>query len=169
MGTSFPHPASITQSMSPRVEAVLRAEGLRIPIVAARWNELVTERLVAGAERALRMHGLDDPEVFWVSGTWEVPVVAHSLIEEGADAVVCVGCILQGDTIHAQQLSNSVAAALAELTLRTGAPISWGILTCATTEEALERAGMKKGNKGAEAALAALEAVCQKEKRNRSV
>lgn len=154
--------------MSPRIEAVLNAEGLRIPIVAARWNEFVTERLVAGAERALRMHGLDDPEVFWVSGTWETPVQAHALIEEGADAVICVGCILQGDTIHAQQLSNSVAATIAELSLRTGVPITWGILTCQTQEEAIERAGMKKGNKGEEAALAALEAACQRRKRNRN-
>ncbi len=155
--------------MCPKVEAVLRAEGLRIPIVAARWNEFITERLAEGAQRALRMHGLDDPEVFWVSGTWEVPVLAHSLIEDGVDAVVCVGCILQGQTIHAQQLSNSVAAALSDLALRTGVPVTWGILTCATQDAALERAGMKHGNKGEQAALAALEAVCQKEKRNRRV
>ncbi|MER3413440.1 MAG: 6,7-dimethyl-8-ribityllumazine synthase [Armatimonadota bacterium] len=155
--------------MCPRVEAVLNAEGFRIPIVAARWNELVTERLAAGAERALRMHGIHDPEVFWVSGTWEVPVLVHALIEEGADAVVCVGCVLRGDTIHAQQLSNSVAGAVADLMMRTGVPVTWGILTCATQEEALERAGLKKGNKGEEAALAAIEAVCQKKKRSRSV
>lgn len=155
--------------MPPSIEPLLNASGLRIPIVAARWNELITERLAEGAQRALRMHGMDDAEVLWVAGAWEIPVLAHALIEQRADAVVCVGCILQGDTIHAQQLSNSVTAALADLALRTGVPIAHGILTCKTHEEALQRAGLKLGNKGEEAALAALYAVCQIENRTRSV
>ncbi len=146
--------------MSPRIEAVLNAEGFRLPIVASRWNEFITAQLVEGAARALRMHGLEDPEVVWVPGTWEIPIVAHRLLEEGADGVVCVGCILQGATIHAAQLSNAVAAALADLSLRMAKPITWGVLTCATQEEAIERAGMKMGNKGEEAALALLEVVC---------
>jgi 6,7-dimethyl-8-ribityllumazine synthase len=103
------------------------------------------------------MQGEPQCEVVWVSGSWEIPIAALASAKSGVDGVVCVGCILQGATIHAQQLSNGVAAALGELTLRTGVPMTWGVLTCATQEEAIERAGMKLGNKGEEAAFAALE------------
>ena len=135
------------------------ASGLRFAVVASRWNEFVTERLVDGALRAFRTHGDPEVEVVWVPGTWEVPIAALSAAQVGVDGIVCIGCILQGATTHAQQLSNGVAAALSDLTLRTGVPMTWGVLTCATQEEAIERAGMKLGNKGEEAALAAIEAA----------
>lgn len=140
------------------IEGKLDASGKHFYIVASRWNEFVVKELVVGAERAFRMHG-GTAEVVWVPGTWEIPVTALSLIrsQNGADAIVCVGCILQGATIHAQQLSNMVASSLIDISARTGVPITWGVLTCATQEEAIERAGMKRGNKGEEAALAAIE------------
>ncbi|MCW5945699.1 MAG: 6,7-dimethyl-8-ribityllumazine synthase [Fimbriimonadales bacterium] len=138
------------------IEGQLDASGGKFYIVAARWNEFVVKELVAGAERAFRMHG-GSAEVVWVPGTWEIPVAALSISKSGADAIVCVGCILQGATTHAQQLSNFVAAALVDISTRTGIPITWGVLTCATQEEAIERAGMKLGNKGEEAANAAIE------------
>jgi 6,7-dimethyl-8-ribityllumazine synthase len=148
-----------------RTEAVLNGEGFRLPIVASRWNEFVVSHLVEGAARALRMHGVAEPEVIWVPGTWEIPIAAHRLLQDGAHGVACVGCILQGATLHAAQLSNAVAGALADLSLRMGKPITWGVLTCATQEEAIERAGMKMGNKGEEAAMALLEVVCLSEGR----
>lgn len=134
------------------------ASGKRFAVVASRWNEFVVERLVEGALRAFRTHGDPPVEVIWVPGSWEIPGAALTAVRAGVDGVVCVGCILQGTTIHAQQLSNGVAAALADITLRTGTPATWGVLTCASQEEAIERAGMKLGNKGEEAALAAIQA-----------
>ena len=141
------------------IEASMDASGKRFTVVASRWNEFVTERLVEGALRAFRMHGEPSVEVVWVPGTWEVPIAALAAAKNDVDAVVCIGCILQGATTHAQQLSNGVAAAIGELTIGTGVPMTWGVLTCATQEEAIERAGMKLGNKGEEAALAAIEAA----------
>jgi 6,7-dimethyl-8-ribityllumazine synthase len=141
------------------IEGNMNAAGLRFAVVASRWNEFVVERLVEGAHRAFRMHGEPEVEVIRVSGSWEIPIAALSAARAGYDGIACLGCILQGATTHAQQLSNGVAGALSDLTLRTGVPITWGILTCATQEEAIERAGMKLGNKGEEAALAAIEAA----------
>ena len=141
------------------IEASMDASGLRFAVIASRWNEFVTERLVDGALRAFRMHGDPEVEVVWVPGTWEVPIAALSAAQVEVDGIVCIGCILQGATTHAQQLSNGVAASLSDMTLRTGVPMTWGVLTCATQEEAIERAGMKLGNKGEEAALAAIEAA----------
>ena len=146
------------------IEASMDASGKRFAIVASRWNEFVTERLVEGALRAFRMHGEPTVDVAWVPGSWEIPMAALAAAQARVDGVVCVGCILQGATTHAQQLSNGVAAALGDLTIRTGVPMTWGVLTCATQEEAIERAGMKLGNKGEEAALAAIEAASVRSK-----
>lgn len=110
------------------------------------------------------MHGEPEVDVVWVSGSWEIPIAGLAAAQSGVDGVVCIGCILQGATTHAQQLSNGVSAALCDLTIRTGVPMTWGVLTCATQEEAIERAGMKLGNKGEEAALAAIEAASVRQK-----
>ena len=107
------------------------ASGMRFAVVASRWNEFVTERLVDGALRAFRMHGEPEVDVVWVSGAWEIPIAALAAAESGVSGVVCIGCILQGATTHAQQLSNGVAAALSDLTLRTGVPKTWGVLISA--------------------------------------
>lgn len=140
-----------------RTEATLDASGKRFVIVAARWNEFVVKQLVDGAEREFRMHGSPSIEVVWVPGTWEIPSAVDRAAESSPDGIVALGCILQGATIHAAQLSNQVAASLCEVSLRRGIPITWGVLTCDRQEEAIERAGMKLGNKGDEAARAAIE------------
>jgi 6,7-dimethyl-8-ribityllumazine synthase len=142
--------------MARTIESRLSPSTRKFAIVAARWNEFVGKQLVEGAERAFRKHALV-ADVVWVPGTWEIPSTALVLAERGYSGVVAVGCILQGATIHASQLSNQVAAALSEISLKTGVPVTWGVLTCDTQEEAIERAGMKLGNKGEEAANAAIE------------
>lgn len=140
-----------------RIEGTLCAEGQKFVIVASRWNEFVTKQLVEGAERCFRMHGDAEVTEVWVPGTWELPSAAMRAAQAKPAAIVAVGCILQGATIHAAQLSNQVASALCDISLKTGVPITWGVLTCASQEEAIERAGMKLGNKGEEAARAAIE------------
>ncbi len=131
--------------------------GRRFVIVASRFNEMITNALVEGANRALRMHGVNEVTEIWVPGSWEIPLAAKKAAESRPAAIIAVGCILQGATIHASQLSNQVAAAVCDIALKTGVPITWGVLTCATQQEAMERAGMKLGNKGEEAARAAIE------------
>jgi len=134
------------------------AAGKRIGVVVGRWNELVTKELLEGALETLRSHG--DPEVILVRvpGAWEIPPAVRGLIvHRHVHAVVALGCILQGATPHAAQLAGDVGGALMRLQTETGVPISWGVLTPETQEQALERAGMKLGNKGREAAAAAVE------------
>ncbi len=143
--------------MSKVIEARLDASSKKFAIVASRWNEHITKLLVEGAQRALRMHGGGEADVIWVSGSWEIPIAALKAIRSDYDAVICVGCILQGATIHATQLSNNVCSALADIMIKCEKPLTWGIITADTQEEALERAGMKLGNKGEEAARAAIE------------
>lgn len=133
--------------------------GKRFAIIVSRWNELVTKELLEGAIEALKQHGDPQVDVIQVPGTWEIPVAARAVLNraEKPDGIVALGCILQGQTTHAQLLSGDVSSALMTLQVETGIPIAWGILTPDTPEQALDRAGMKHGNKGREAALAALE------------
>lgn len=136
------------------------ASGKTIGVVVSRWNELVTKELLEGALDTLRDHG--DPEVMVVRvpGSWEIPLAAKRLIEShGADGVVALGCILQGETAHAKLLAGDVASALMGLQMASGKPVSWGVLTPDTAEQALDRAGLKHGNKGREAALAVVEMI----------
>ncbi|MBS1724892.1 MAG: 6,7-dimethyl-8-ribityllumazine synthase [Armatimonadetes bacterium] len=136
------------------------AQGLRIGVIVSRWNELVTRLLLDGALDQLRLCGGPEVTVVEVPGTWEVPPAAATLAEsKSVDGIVALGCILQGATPHAQMLATDVSSALMELQTRTGVPIAWGVLTPETQEQALERAGMKLGNKGREAALACVEMV----------
>jgi 6,7-dimethyl-8-ribityllumazine synthase len=134
--------------------------GKRFAIVVSRWNEWVTRALLEGALEELSRHGEPQVEVVHVPGTWEVPVAVRALVhrdEDRPDAVIALGCILQGQTTHAKLLASDVGSALMGLQVSTGVPVSWGILTPDTQEQAIDRAGMKHGNKGREAALAALE------------
>jgi len=134
--------------------------GIRsITIVVSRWNELVTKELLAGCLDELSRYGVDEPRVVHVPGTWEIPVAIKRILTNtpAPQAVVALGCILQGKTSHAQLLAGDVAGALMGLQVEHGVPIAWGILTPDDQEQALERAGLKLGNKGREAALAALE------------
>ncbi|MFQ3587161.1 MAG: 6,7-dimethyl-8-ribityllumazine synthase [Fimbriimonadaceae bacterium] len=137
------------------------AAGKRFAVLVSRWNELVTKELLEGALDELARHGDPAVEVVHVPGTWEMPLAARTLL--GRDdasrphAILALGCILQGATSHARLLAADVGGALMGLQLESGVPISWGILTPDSHEQALERAGMKLGNKGREAALAAIE------------
>ncbi len=136
------------------------AKGLRIAVIVSRWNELVTKELLEGAVDQLRLCGNVDPTVVWVPGTWEIPPTARALATSGdTDGIVALGCILQGATPHARMLAEDVSSSLMELQNATGIPVSWGVLTPETQEQAYERAGLKLGNKGREAALACVEMV----------
>jgi 6,7-dimethyl-8-ribityllumazine synthase len=139
------------------IRGQMNGAGKRFVVIVSRWNELVTKELLEGALEALQQHGNPSVDVVQVPGTWEIPVAARAALKNRPDGIVALGCILQGQTTHAQLLSGDVSSALMSLQVETGIPIAWGILTPDTPEQALDRAGMKHGNKGREAALAALE------------
>jgi 6,7-dimethyl-8-ribityllumazine synthase len=138
----------------------LDAAGMRVGIVAARFNEAVVERLVAGAVDALRRHGADaaDLTVAWVPGAFELPVVLERMAASGeVDALVALGCVVRGSTPHFDYVAGECASGCAAVSRTHGLPVSFGVLTTDTWEQAVERAGGKLGNKGAEAAVAAIE------------
>lgn len=139
--------------------ARLTSSGRRFSIVSSRWNEIVVKELVEGAIDELDRHGMAEVEVIQVPGTWEIPPTVKRLVasERPPDAVIALGCILQGQTAHAQLLGADVASALMALQVESQVPIAWGILTPELLSQAFDRAGAKHGNKGREAALAALE------------
>lgn len=144
----------------PTYEGRLDAAGLRLGIVVSRFNELVTRQLLGGALDCLRRHGADDEavSVAWVPGAFEIPLVAQYLARSGVvDAVICLGAVIRGATPHFDYVAGQVAAGIARATLETGVPMIFGVLTTDTIEQAVERAGTKAGNKGWDAALAALE------------
>lgn len=141
-------------------EGQLSGRGRRFAIVAARFNELIGRQLLAGALDGLTRHGVAeaDIEVFWVPGAFEIPLVAKRAAASGRfAAVVCVGAIIRGATPHFDLVAQQAARGVAEAALATGVPVIFGILTTDTIEQALERAGTKAGNRGWDAALAALE------------
>ena len=141
------------------VRATLSSTGRRFSIVVSRWNEIVTKQLLEGALDELERHGVPQVDVIHVPGTWEIPPIVKSLVagDSKPDAVIALGCILQGQTAHAQLLGADVGSALMGLQVQSQIPISWGILTPETLDQALDRAGAKLGNKGREAARAAIE------------
>jgi 6,7-dimethyl-8-ribityllumazine synthase len=141
-------------------EGTFDATGLRFAIVVSRFNEVVTRRLLEGARDCLRRHGADEDRlaVAWVPGAWEIPLVARQLARSGSfDAVICLGAVIRGATAHFDYVAGQAAAGLARAALDTDVPITFGILTTDTVDQALERAGLKAGNKGFDAALAAIE------------
>jgi 6,7-dimethyl-8-ribityllumazine synthase len=130
-----------------------------IALVVARFNEDVTKRLLRGALEALREHGVEDPDVYWVPGSLELPVTALALAEKGShDAIVCLGCVIRGETYHFEVVANQAAMGIMQVQLETGVPIAFGVLTTEDKDQALARSG-PKNNKGAEAAEAAIEMV----------
>jgi 6,7-dimethyl-8-ribityllumazine synthase len=136
------------------------ATGKRFAIVVSRWNELVTKELLSGALEELARFGDPEVEVVHVPGTWEMPSAVKALVdrqENRPDAVIALGCILQGQTPHAKLLAGDVAGALMGMQVASGVPIAWGVLTPDDQDQALDRAGLKFGNKGREAAAAAVE------------
>jgi 6,7-dimethyl-8-ribityllumazine synthase len=137
----------------------LDASGLRVAIAAARFNESVVERLVSGAQDCLRRHGAreDDLELAWVPGSWELPVVVQRLASSGRfDAIVALGAVVRGQTAHFDYVAGA-AADVGRIAVATGVPITFGVLTTENFEQAVDRAGGKLGNKGWEAAQAAIE------------
>jgi 6,7-dimethyl-8-ribityllumazine synthase len=145
-----------------KIRGQLRGDGLRVAVVCSRFNDLVTERLLAGARDGLVRHGVDDGSitVAEVPGAFELPLVAARLASSGEyDAVVCVGAVIRGATPHFDLVAGQCAAGLQRAQLDTGVPVIFGVLTTDTVEQALDRAGGKAGNKGFDAAVAAIEMV----------
>jgi 6,7-dimethyl-8-ribityllumazine synthase len=144
------------------VEGDLSAAQMKFAIVVARWNAVITERLLEAALDALLRSGAarTDIEVVRVPGAWEIPAAARTLANLGqVDAIVTLGCLLRGETAHYEAIYNEVARGIGQSQQETGIPHSFGVLTCETLEQALNRAGIKAGNKGFEAAVAAIEMV----------
>jgi 6,7-dimethyl-8-ribityllumazine synthase len=134
--------------------------GRRVAIVVSRFNRLVTDPLLAGAREALARHGVAeaDVDVAWVPGSFELPLAAQRLAQTGRYAgVIAIGAVVRGATAHFEHVAGQAASGLADVALRTGVPVAFGVLTTDTMEQALDRAGGKAGNKGAEAALTILE------------
>jgi 6,7-dimethyl-8-ribityllumazine synthase len=141
-------------------EGRLWGEGLSIAIVVARFNEMVTRALLSGAQDGLARHGVEPEgvDVAWVPGSFEIPVTARTLAEGGRyQAVICLGAVIRGETPHFDQVANQASSGIARVALDTGVPVIFGIITADTLEQALERAGGKMGNKGYDAAVAAIE------------
>ena len=137
-----------------------RGEGMRIALVCSRFNELVTERLLAGAKDGLVRHGVDEASitVAWVPGAFELPLAALRLAQSGeCDAVVCLGAVIRGTTPHFDYVAGQCAGGVMRAQLDTGVPVIFGVLTTDDVDQALERAGGKAGNKGFDAAAAAIE------------
>ena len=131
-------------------------------IVVSRFNELITSRLVDGAVQTIIRHGGDAKhvDVVHVPGSFEIPLAAQKLAESGKyAAVICVGAVIQGSTTHHEYINSQVAAGIMTITRTTGVPVTFGVITCESMEQALDRAGGKVGNKGTEAALAAIEMI----------
>jgi 6,7-dimethyl-8-ribityllumazine synthase len=140
----------------------LNAEGFRFAVVASRWNDFLTARLVEGALDALERLGAkaEAVEVFKVPGSFEIPLLAYKLAKSGKwDAVICVGTLLRGQTPHFEYIAGEVTKGIAQAGMETGVPVLYGIVTADTLEQAIDRAGVKAGNKGFEAAMSAVELV----------
>lgn len=148
--------------MAIEISGKMDATGRRFGLVVSRFNDFITSRLRGGAEDALLRHGAKSESliVVHVPGAWEIPLAARRLAESGkVDAVLCLGCVIRGQTPHFDYVAGEAARGVAAAALQTGVPISFGVITADTLEQAIDRAGGKAGNKGIEAALAAIEMV----------
>ena len=148
--------------MTTVIEGNLVVGNGRFAILVSRWNDLITSRLLDGARDTIVRHGgsLDNIDVIWAPGSYELPLVSQRLAKSGQyDAVISLACVIRGGTPHFDFVASEVTKGLAAVSLDTGIPISFGVLTTNSIEQAIERAGTKMGNKGTEAALAAIEMV----------
>lgn len=146
--------------MGTTYQGELQGSGLRLALVVARFNEVVTTRLLSGARSALERHGVqeDDVDVAWVPGAFELPFAARKLAESSRyDAVVCLGAVIRGETAHFDFVAGEATSGIAAVARDTGVPTIFGVLTTDTLEQALDRAGGKAGNKGYDAAVNAIE------------
>lgn len=144
------------------VSGNLDGKGLRIGLVVSRFNDFISERLLAGAIDCLKRHGVEEKDLLIarVPGALEIPVAARQMALSGRhDAVVCIGCVIRGETFHYEQVCAETARGVAAVALEAGLPVTFGVLTTGSLHQAIERAGAKGGNKGWDAALAAIEMV----------
>ena len=142
------------------IQGGFEARGRRFAIVASRFNDVVVQKLVDGAVACLRKHGIaeDDLDLVWVPGAFELPLVAKRLAASGNyDAVICLGAVIRGETAHFDHVAGEAARGIADAGMQTGVPVTFGVLTADTFEQAIDRAGGKHGNKGWDAAMAAME------------
>jgi 6,7-dimethyl-8-ribityllumazine synthase len=159
------HPTGAPEEklLQPKIhQGRLNAEGFRFAIIASRWNDFLTSRLVEGALDALERLGADEKsvELFKVPGSFEIPLLARKVAATGKwDAVVCVGTIIRGQTPHFEYIASEVTKGIAQAGMETDVPVVYGIVTADTLEQAIDRAGVKAGNKGFEAAMSAVELV----------
>lgn len=135
---------------------------IRVGILASRFNEVIVSKLIDGAADALARHGvdLDTVDLAWVPGAFEIPAAAKKMVESGRyDALICLGAVIRGETDHYEHVATEVTKGIAQVSLSSGIPVLYGVLTTDTVEQALNRAGLKSGNKGFECAMDALEMV----------
>ncbi len=138
------------------------ATGHRYAIVVSRWNEFITSKLLGGAQDALVRHGANPEQidVVWVPGSFELPAVARKVATSGQyDGIICLGCLIRGGTVHFDLIASEAAKGIAQVGMNGIVPVTFGVLTTENIEQAIERAGAKAGNKGVEAAMAAIEMV----------
>lgn len=141
---------------------VVAPEGVKIGIVVSRFNEIITNKLLGGAVDGLTRHGVDERNITaaWVPGAFEIPTAALRMAKSGAyDAVICLGCVIRGETTHYDYVCNEVSKGIATVSLESGIPILFGVLTTENIEQAIERAGTKAGNKGYDCAVSAIEMI----------
>ena len=135
---------------------------MKVAVVAARFNEFIVSKLVSGAQDALIRHGVDDDniDIAWVPGAFEIPLIAQKFAQSGQyDAVICLGAVIRGATSHYDYVCNEASKGIAQVSLNTGIPVLFGVLTTENIEQAVERAGTKAGNKGYDVACSAIEMV----------
>ena len=144
------------------ISGIYNDNSIRVGIVASRFNEIIVSKLIDGAVDGLSRHGvdLDTVDLAWVPGAFEVPLTAQKMAQSGRyDAVICLGAVIRGETDHYEHVASEVTKGIAQVALRADIPILYGILTTDTVEQALNRAGLKAGNKGFECAMSALELI----------
>ncbi len=146
--------------MSERFEGTLLGKGLKFGLVVSRFNEFITQKLLDGAQDALLRHGVneDDIDVAWVPGAFEIPVVASKMVQTRKyDAIICLGTVIRGGTPHFEYIAAEVSKGIAKVSLDSGLPVLFGVITADTLEQAIERAGTKMGNMGFNTAVTAIE------------
>ncbi|MCI6647006.1 MAG: 6,7-dimethyl-8-ribityllumazine synthase [Oscillospiraceae bacterium] len=144
------------------LEGKVVAQGMKVGIVASRFNSFIVQKLLDGAVDGLVRHGVAEEDITaaWVPGAFEIPIVAKQMAESGKyDAVICVGAVIRGSTSHYELVCSEVAKGVAQVSLQTGVPVLFGVITTENIEQAIERAGSKAGNKGYDCALSAIEMV----------
>lgn len=141
---------------------VVTKEGMKVGIVASRFNEFIVSKLVGGAVDGLVRHGVEESNITtaWVPGAFEIPLIAQKMVQSGKyDAIIALGAVIRGSTSHYDYVCNEVSKGIAQVSMQTGTPVMFGVITTENIEQAIERAGTKAGNKGYDCALGAIEMV----------